>query len=46
VESRELRLVNDLPYIECRNPDCQRIMTSIEYDSYVKAMNKSILAAA
>jgi hypothetical protein len=46
VESRELRLVNDLPYIECRDPDCRRIMTQGEYDAYVKALNESIAAAA
>lgn len=46
VESRELRLVNDQPYIECRDPDCGRIMTRAEYDAYVKAMNGAISAAA
>jgi hypothetical protein len=46
VESRELRLVNDQAYIECRDPDCGRIMTRPEYDSYVKALNESIIAAA
>ena len=46
VESRELRLVDDKPYIECRDPDCKRIMTQSEYDSYVKALNESIVAAA
>lgn len=46
VESRELRLVNNQPYIECRDPDCRRVMTRPEYDSYVKAMNRSIIAAA
>lgn len=46
VESRELRLVNDEPYIECRDPDCRRIITRSEYDAYVKALNGSIIAAA
>lgn len=46
VESREMRLVNDQPYIECRDPDCRRIMTRPEYDAYVKALNTSIIAAA
>lgn len=46
IEARDLRLVNDLPYIECRDPDCGNIMTSPEYDAYVKAMNASISAAA
>lgn len=46
VESRELRLVNDLPYIECRDPDCRRILTQGEYDTYVKALIGSIEAAA
>lgn len=36
VESRDLRLVDDRPYIECRDPDCRRIMTGSEYDAYVK----------
>lgn len=46
IESRDLRLVNDQPYIECRDPDCGRIITRREYDAYVKALNESILAAA
>ncbi|MET9150052.1 hypothetical protein ABZX82_02035 [Streptomyces griseoflavus] len=37
-ESRDLRLVDDRPYIECRDPDCRRIMTGAEYDVYVKAL--------
>lgn len=45
-ESRELRLVDDQPYIECRDPDCRRIMTRAEYDRYVKELNASIIAAA
>lgn len=45
-ESRELRLVDDEPYIECRDPDCRRIMTSAEYDRYVKELNAAISAAA
>lgn len=46
VESRELRLVDDQPYIECRDPDCQRVMTTAEYDRYVKDLNAAIVAAA
>ncbi|MFE2969896.1 hypothetical protein ACFXKC_40765 [Streptomyces sp. NPDC059340] len=46
VESRELRLVDGEPYIECRDPDCRRIMTRAEYDRYVKELNASIVAAA
>jgi hypothetical protein len=38
--------VDDKPYIECRDPDCKRIMTQSEYDAYVKALNESIVAAA
>ncbi|MFG2412288.1 hypothetical protein [Streptomyces goshikiensis] len=45
-ESRELRLVGDRPYIECRDPDCQRILTSAEYDDYVKGLAAGISAAA
>lgn len=45
-ESRELRLVDGDPYIECRDPDCRRIMTRAEYDRYVKDLNTSIAAAA
>ncbi|MFI5831072.1 hypothetical protein ACIA6C_28125 [Streptomyces sp. NPDC051578] len=37
-ESRDLRLVGDRPYIECRDPDCQRILTDAEYKVYVKAL--------
>lgn len=46
VESRELRLAGDRPYIECRDPDCQRVLTQDEYDTYVKALNRAIEAAA
>lgn len=46
VESRDLRLVDDKPYIECRDPDCCRIMTHAEYTAYVKAMGESIVNAA
>jgi Zn-finger nucleic acid-binding protein len=47
VESRELRLaIDEQPYIECRDPDCQRVMTRSEYDAYVKALNAAISAAA
>lgn len=46
VESRDLRLVDDQPYIECRDPDCQRIMTTAEYDQYVKELNSAIIRTA
>lgn len=46
VESRDLRLIDGQSYIECRDPDCRRIMTRTEYDDYVKALNGSIIAAA
>lgn len=45
-ESRDLRLVDDRPYIECRDPDCQRILTSGEYDTYVKALAAVVAQAA
>lgn len=45
-ESRDLRLVGDRPYIECRDPDCQRILTGAEYDDYVKGLAAGISAAA
>lgn len=46
VESRELRLVDGKPYIECRDPDCKRVITQSEYDAYVKTLNESIVVAA
>jgi len=46
IESRELRLAGGQPCIECRDPDCRRVMTRPEYDAYVKALNASIIAAA
>lgn len=46
VESRDLRLVDDRPYIECKDPDCQRVMTSAEYDAYVKTLTGQVIAAA
>lgn len=45
-ESRDLRLVDDRPYIECRDPDCRRIMTGAEYDTYVKALAAVVTQAA
>ncbi|MFJ4925297.1 hypothetical protein [Streptomyces sp. NPDC088736] len=45
-ESRDLRLVDDRPYIECRDPDCRRIMTGAEYDTYVKALAAVVAQAA
>jgi hypothetical protein len=46
VESRDLRLVDDQPYIECRDPDCRRIMTGAEYDRYVKELNAALVRTA
>lgn len=47
VESRDLRLaIDEQAYIECRDPDCQNIMTRREYNQYVKDMNTAIIAAA
>jgi len=46
VESTEMRLRDDRPYIECRDPDCKRVMTGAEYDQYVKDLNAAITAAA
>ena len=48
IESRDMRLaaIDDRAYIECRDPDCRRILTRSEYDAYVKALNASISAAA
>ncbi|NUR04248.1 MAG: hypothetical protein HOY79_49430 [Streptomyces sp.] len=46
VESRDLRLVDDRPYIECKDPDCQRVMTSTEYEAYVKTLTGQVKAAA
>ena len=45
-ESRDLRLVGDRPYIECRDDDCGNIMTGAEYDRYVKELTGAIVAAA
>lgn len=45
-EARDLRLVDDRPYIECRDPDCRRIMTTAEYEVYVKAMAAVVTQAA
>lgn len=46
VESRDLRLIDNRPYIECKDPDCQRVMTSAEYDAYVKTLTGQVKAAA
>jgi hypothetical protein len=45
-ESRDLRLVGDRPYIECRDPDCQLILTGAEYDAHVKALAAHVTQAA
>ncbi|MFD9630069.1 hypothetical protein [Streptomyces violascens] len=46
VQSTDLRLVNDLPYIECRDPDCQRVFTTPEYNAYMKTLTKALKAVA
>ncbi|MDR3082110.1 MAG: hypothetical protein LBV60_14500 [Streptomyces sp.] len=46
VQSTDLRLVNDLPYIECRDPDCQRVFTTPEYNAYMKQLTKALKAVA
>ncbi|MEV5944394.1 hypothetical protein [Streptomyces sp. NPDC051994] len=46
VQSTDLRLVNDLPYIECRDPDCQRVFTTPEYNAYMRELTKALKAAA
>jgi hypothetical protein len=46
VQSTDLRLVNDLPYIECRDPDCQRVFTTPEYNTYMKTLTKALQAVA
>jgi hypothetical protein len=37
-ESRDLRLVDDEPYIECQDPDCSALLTHAEYALYVKGL--------
>ncbi|WP_329140929.1 hypothetical protein [Streptomyces sp. NBC_00670] len=37
-ESRDLRLVDDQPYIECQDPDCGLLMTHQEYSRYVRGL--------
>ncbi|MFJ6540519.1 hypothetical protein ACIQMP_07725 [Streptomyces sp. NPDC091385] len=37
-ESRDLRLVDDEPYIECQDPDCRALLTHAEYARYVKTL--------
>ncbi|MFI1535553.1 hypothetical protein [Streptomyces anandii] len=37
-ESRDLRLVDDQPYIECQDPDCRALLTHAEYRRYVKEL--------
>ncbi|MER8030715.1 hypothetical protein ABTZ78_17350 [Streptomyces bauhiniae] len=45
-ESRDLRLVNDEPYIECQDPDCRALLTHAEYARYVKTLAAETVAAA
>jgi hypothetical protein len=44
-ESRDLRLVDDRPYIECRDEDCRALLTQAEYDSWVKELTAQEVAA-
>ncbi|MFC8676695.1 hypothetical protein ACFUEN_28920 [Streptomyces griseorubiginosus] len=44
-ESRDLRLVDDEPYIECQDPDCRALLTHAEYARYVKDLAAQELAA-
>ncbi|MFE5140334.1 hypothetical protein ACFRDV_22100 [Streptomyces fagopyri] len=44
-ESRDLRLVDDEPYIECQDPDCQALLTHAEYGRYVRELAGETLAA-
>lgn len=47
IESRDMRLAaDDQAYIECRDPDCRRVMTRSEYDTYVRDLHAAIAAAA
>ncbi|MEV8523149.1 hypothetical protein AB0451_03175 [Streptomyces sp. NPDC052000] len=46
VQSTDLRLVNDLPYIECRDPDCRRVFTTPEYNAYMKTLTRALQAVA
>ncbi|MFF3151824.1 hypothetical protein [Streptomyces sp. NPDC057910] len=46
VQSTDLRLVNDLPYIECRDPDCRRVFTTPEYTAFMKALTSALKAVA
>ncbi|MER7968087.1 hypothetical protein ABTX35_03570 [Streptomyces sp. NPDC096080] len=44
-ESRDLRLVDDSPYIECQDPQCGLLLTHAEYAHYVKELAATELAA-
>ncbi|MFJ4787583.1 hypothetical protein [Streptomyces sp. NPDC088794] len=44
-ESRDLRLVNDEPYIECQDPDCRSLLTHAEYAHHVKDLAAQEIAA-
>ncbi|MET7944361.1 hypothetical protein [Streptomyces sp. NPDC005302] len=37
-ESRDLRLVDDQPYIECQDADCRALYTHAEYRDYVRSL--------
>ncbi|KIF67616.1 hypothetical protein HY68_01570 [Streptomyces sp. AcH 505] len=39
-ESRDLRLVDDRPFIECQDPDCRALLTQVEYDAWVKELTQ------
>ncbi|MFJ6085151.1 hypothetical protein ACIQI8_27460 [Streptomyces sp. NPDC092369] len=44
-ESRDLRLVDDEPYIECQDPDCRALFTHAEYARYLKDLISGELTA-
>ncbi|MFI5880817.1 hypothetical protein [Streptomyces sp. NPDC051554] len=44
-ESRDLRLVDDEPYIECQDTDCRALFTHAEYRRYVKDLADQEIAA-
>lgn len=37
-DSRDLRLVDDEPYVECQDPDCRLLLTQAEYRDYVRGL--------
>lgn len=45
VNSADLITANGDPYIECRDPDCARLLTPAEYQTYVEALTRQETAA-